>query len=311
MAGCYFRAGDLQRPDRLFLQIGHRRQRPGLLRILPPRSRRDLGCGHGDAHPLRLWGRLADRHRPAYPGWAIVRSSLLLSSLLIYYASLPRLDFSIAAAVYYTIPLFITLFAAFGIREPVGVQGWIGVALGFVGVLLMLKPQAGDLSIHAVMPLVSAILYALAMVLTRTRSRGRKPLCSGADLQRDRDRSRGWREPSDRDGWERGRTKPLRRRVDSNGLDPMGADRAFEHDDADRQRRHGHRLPVGSILDHLDLGLFLSGLRSAMGRRAVLGTSGCGFHARYRCDRAGRGYRHPALASIYWSTESMTASGSL
>ncbi|MER8383837.1 DMT family transporter, partial [Mesorhizobium sp. M1399] len=72
-------------------------------------------------------------------------------------------------------PLFITLFAAFWIKEPVGVQGWIGVALGFVGVLLMLKPQAGDLGVHAVMPLVSAILYALAMVLTRTKSRGENP----------------------------------------------------------------------------------------------------------------------------------------
>ncbi|MHA6646072.1 hypothetical protein [Mesorhizobium sp. A623] len=54
-------------------------------------------------------------------------------------------------------------------------QGWVGVALGFVGVLLMLKPQAGDLSIYAVMPLVSAILYALAMVLTRTKNRGEDP----------------------------------------------------------------------------------------------------------------------------------------
>jgi drug/metabolite transporter (DMT)-like permease len=52
--------------------------------------------------------------RPVYPGWATLRSSLLLMSLLIYYASLPRLDFSVAAAVYYTIPLFITLFAACG-----------------------------------------------------------------------------------------------------------------------------------------------------------------------------------------------------
>ncbi|TIX04565.1 MAG: DMT family transporter, partial [Mesorhizobium sp.] len=77
--------------------------------------------------------------RPARLGWAIMRSGLLLSSLLIYYASLPHLDFSMAAAVYYTIPLFITVFAAFWTREPVGVQPWIGVALGFVGALLMLK----------------------------------------------------------------------------------------------------------------------------------------------------------------------------
>ena len=81
-----------------------------------------------------------------------------------------------AAAVYYTIPLFITLFAACWLKEPVGLQGWSGVLIGFIGVLLMLNPQVGDLSTYALMPLASAILYALAMVLTRTKCRGENPL---------------------------------------------------------------------------------------------------------------------------------------
>jgi len=112
---------------------------------------------------------------PAHPGWAILRSTLLLSSLLIYYASLPRLDFSLAAAVYYTIPLFITLFASVWNQETVGLKGWVGVSLGFAGVLLMLKPDADNLNIYALMPLASAVLYALAMVLTRTKSRADNP----------------------------------------------------------------------------------------------------------------------------------------
>ena len=113
---------------------------------------------------------------PQFPLWAAVRSTLLLASLLLYYASLPRLDFSVAAAVYYTIPLYITLLAAVFLKERVGIQGWCGVAIGFVGVLLMLKPDAGNFNGFALLPLASAILYALAMVLTRARSRSENPL---------------------------------------------------------------------------------------------------------------------------------------
>ena len=113
--------------------------------------------------------------RPVHLGWAVARSSLLLASLLLYYASLPRLDFSLAAAAYYTIPLFVTLFAALGTQDRVGVKGWTGVALGFCGVLLMLKPEAGTIDPAALLPLASAILYGLAMVMTRTRNRGENP----------------------------------------------------------------------------------------------------------------------------------------
>lgn len=112
---------------------------------------------------------------PGRPGWAVLRSALLLVSLLFYYASLPRLALSMAAAVYYTIPLFITLFSAVLIRERVGLTGYVGVVLGFIGVLLMLKPDAGDLNIHALMPLGAAILYALAMVVTRSKARAENP----------------------------------------------------------------------------------------------------------------------------------------
>ena len=80
-----------------------------------------------------------------------------------------------AAAVYYTIPLFITLFAALWIREPVGPKGWVAVAIGFGGVLLMLRPEAGDLNIHALLPLGAAILYAVGMIVTRTKVRSENP----------------------------------------------------------------------------------------------------------------------------------------
>lgn len=93
-----------------------------------------------------------------------------------YYAALPHVALSVAAAVFYTLPLFITLFAAILLGEKVGLQGWLAVFLGFCGVLLVLRPQAEDFNVYALLPLGSAILYALAMILTRGHLRRESPL---------------------------------------------------------------------------------------------------------------------------------------
>ena len=42
--------------------------------------------------------------------------------------------------------------------------------------LLILKPQASDFNAYAMLPLASAILYAFAMILTRTKCRDESPL---------------------------------------------------------------------------------------------------------------------------------------
>jgi drug/metabolite transporter (DMT)-like permease len=114
--------------------------------------------------------------RPGNVVWTAVRSVLLTVMWVAYYAALPHFALPVAAAVYYTLPLFITLFAALFLGENVGLQGWIAVGLGFCGVLLVLKPQADDYNAYALWPLVSAIFYAFAMILTRGRLRGENPL---------------------------------------------------------------------------------------------------------------------------------------
>ncbi|MEM1197755.1 MAG: DMT family transporter [Pseudomonadota bacterium] len=109
-------------------------------------------------------------------GWVVVRSLMLTFMWVAYYSALPHVELSVAAAVYYTLPLFITLFAALFIGEKVGVQGTIAVCLGFLGILLILKPSAESFNSYALLPLVSSILYALAMILTRTKCKEDHPL---------------------------------------------------------------------------------------------------------------------------------------
>lgn len=113
---------------------------------------------------------------PASLGWTALRSLMLAVMWVAYYAALPHVPLSAAAAVYYTLPLFITLFAALFIGERVGAWGWFAVGLGFFGVLLILKPQGADFNAYALLPLISAVLYAFAMILTRTKCRAESPL---------------------------------------------------------------------------------------------------------------------------------------
>ena len=103
--------------------------------------------------------------------WTLLRSFLLTLMWVTYYLSLAHVELSIAAATYYTLPLFITLLAALFLRDPIGPVGWLAIALGFIGVILILEPRASDFNWYALLPLISAVLYAIAMILTRSRCR--------------------------------------------------------------------------------------------------------------------------------------------
>ncbi|NQV45903.1 MAG: DMT family transporter [Rhodospirillales bacterium] len=113
---------------------------------------------------------------PVHIGWTALRSMMLTFQWVAYYIALPHVELSIAAAGFYTLPLFIALFAALFVGEEVGFRGWIAVFLGFGGVLLVLRPQADDFNAYALLPLIAAVLYAGAMILTRTKCRDEIPL---------------------------------------------------------------------------------------------------------------------------------------
>ncbi|MEL6647991.1 MAG: DMT family transporter [Pseudomonadota bacterium] len=113
---------------------------------------------------------------PDAAGWITLRSGMLVVMWIAYYLALPNLDIAVAAAAYYTLPLFITLFSALLIGDRISRLGWFSVASGFAGVMLVLRPSAGDFNLYALLPLFSAVLYALSMILTRSKCRAAHPI---------------------------------------------------------------------------------------------------------------------------------------
>lgn len=114
-------------------------------------------------------GRLKATLVDSYSGWALLRTLCMTVAFVIFYAALPFVSLSTAGAGIYLAPIFVALLSAFVIGERVNFGGWIGVFLGFAGVVILLQPGSDAFTSFALLPIASAVFYAFAIVITRTR----------------------------------------------------------------------------------------------------------------------------------------------
>jgi len=122
---------------------------------------------------LAVWAWISARGgaalRAAFGLWSLLRALFITGTFLAFYAALPFLSLSTVGAANYTAPIFITVLSAYVIREPVSPMGWLGVFLGFAGVLVLLQPGTEAFSPWALLPIFGACSYAVAHLITRSK----------------------------------------------------------------------------------------------------------------------------------------------
>ncbi len=91
---------------------------------------------------------------------------MALDTFCFYYAtrSMPLAD---VMTFYMAAPLMITALSAAVLREPVGWVRWAAVLLGFVGVLIALRPSPDILATASPLACLGAVMYALGQTITR------------------------------------------------------------------------------------------------------------------------------------------------
>ncbi|MDB5551350.1 MAG: hypothetical protein JWL86_1334 [Rhizobium sp.] len=100
--------------------------------------------------------------------WKLVaRSALMLVAYTTYYMAFPALPLADAVALFFTVPLFAMALAAPILGEQIGWRRITAVIVGFVGVMVMLRPGAGLFEPAALLSLFSSVTYALAMLMAR------------------------------------------------------------------------------------------------------------------------------------------------
>ena len=86
---------------------------------------------------------------------------------ILWFASMIYLPLAEATALGYTTPLFVTLGAVLFLNEIVGKQRWFALGIGFIGILVILRPGSATFAMPALLAIGGAIFIACSALLVK------------------------------------------------------------------------------------------------------------------------------------------------
>lgn len=102
----------------------------------------------------------------------LLRGAVGIVMMASFVFALRRIPLSTAYAIFFAAPLLITALSGPILGERVGVQRWTAIAVGLVGVLVVLRPSGqGVLTVAGLAVLVAATGYALSVITVRVLAR--------------------------------------------------------------------------------------------------------------------------------------------
>lgn len=101
----------------------------------------------------------------------LIRAALGLASMILFFNAFALMPLAEVVAIAFSAPLFITALSMPLLGERVGPRRWAAVVVGFVGVLIILRPGTELFQPAAFLPLTASLFLALAMLQVRLLTR--------------------------------------------------------------------------------------------------------------------------------------------
>lgn len=98
----------------------------------------------------------------------LLRTAFEIGATLTYLSALAHIEFAAASSIMQSLPLAVTLGAALFLGEPVGWRRWTAIAVGFVGVLIIIRPGPEGFTPAALLA-VAACFFTASRDLTTKR----------------------------------------------------------------------------------------------------------------------------------------------
>ena len=98
---------------------------------------------------------------------SILRGICFLSMNIFVFISVINLQFATAMTLTFSSPFFIVILSIFFLRDKVGIYRWSAVILGFIGVVMIMKPTSEIFSFYSIFPILTALAWALSVIILK------------------------------------------------------------------------------------------------------------------------------------------------
>jgi drug/metabolite transporter (DMT)-like permease len=119
----------------------------------------------------RAAGGLRKAATTRQPALQIGRGVLLAAEVCVGVLAFTYLGLVETLAIFICYPLIVAALSGPVLGERVGWRRWAAIGVGFVGVMVILRPGIGVFELAAVLPLASAVMFALYALMTRFAAR--------------------------------------------------------------------------------------------------------------------------------------------
>ena len=96
-----------------------------------------------------------------------LRGVSFLIMQLAYFISIINMDFATATTLAFSSPVFIILLSLVLLKDNIGFYRWSAVGIGFLGVIIIMKPTSGILTLYAFLPLLVGLSWAFGNILIK------------------------------------------------------------------------------------------------------------------------------------------------
>lgn len=97
----------------------------------------------------------------------VLRGVILGSMTLLNFAALQYLQLAQTGAIQFSVPILIAALSAWVLKEHLDARKWVSIALGFAGVLYIIKPWGSGFHPAILLTLMNAVLFAIFNIMTR------------------------------------------------------------------------------------------------------------------------------------------------